>query len=95
MSPSPGEISKQAHAWVAAGGLLLDVRTREEFTQGHLEGALNIPVQELPRRIADVGPKTRKVVCYCASGMRSASAQKLLGQAGFPEVMNLGPMSAW
>jgi phage shock protein E len=89
------EISAKAKAWVKSGALLLDVRTPEEYTQGHLEGAVNIPVQVLPQRIADVGAKDRPVVVYCMSGGRSQSAADLLKRSGFQEVLNLGPMSAW
>jgi rhodanese-related sulfurtransferase len=71
-----------------AGATVLDVRTPQEFRGGAYPGARNIPVQELQARIAEV-PKGKPVVVYCASGMRSASAARVLSQAGF-DVVNAG-----
>jgi len=73
--------------------LLLDVRTPGEFTDGHLEGALNVPVDELAAKLSTlpVG-KGDKVVLYCRSGRRSAIAAKLLREAGFTDVTDHGPM---
>jgi rhodanese-related sulfurtransferase len=79
---------------VSDGALLLDVRTQAEFREGHVPHALNIPVQELPHRLSEVGPTKRPVVVYCRSGGRSAQAAALLKQAGY-EVRDIGPMSAW
>lgn len=79
---------------VAAGALLLDVRTPEEFREGHVNGALNIPVQVLAQRIAEVGPKDRHVVVYCRSGGRSAAATQLLKASGY-HVTDIGAMSNW
>jgi phage shock protein E len=76
---------------VQPGGLVLDVRTRDEFADAHVEGALNIPVQELAQRMAEVGERGRKVVVYCRSGGRSAVAAELLRRAGY-DVTDVGPM---
>ncbi len=78
---------------VAEGALLLDVRTPQEFAEGHVPGAKNIPVQELAQRIAELGA-ARRVVVYCRSGGRSASAAQILRQAGH-DVLDVGPMSAY
>lgn len=91
----PNSVSAQAREKVKAGAVLLDVRTPDEYRAGHLEGAVNIPVQELPRRISEVGAPEEPVVVYCAAGMRAAAACELLRRAGFKEVFNLGSMSAW
>lgn len=79
---------------VEQGALLLDVRTPAEFHEGHVPRATNIPVQDLPHRLAEVGPKTRPIVVYCRSGGRSASAAQILSAAGY-QVRNIGPMTAW
>ena len=79
---------------IEQGALLLDVRTRDEFHEGHVARAVNIPVQELAHRLGEVGPKTRPVVVYCRSGGRSAAAAQLLTQAGY-QVRDIGPMTAW
>ncbi|MFO0571717.1 MAG: rhodanese-like domain-containing protein [Polyangiaceae bacterium] len=74
------------------GAILLDVRTREEFQQEHVQGAMNIPLSELPRRVDELGDKGHPVVLYCLSGARSASAKELLLRAGFRHVHDLGAM---
>jgi len=88
-----GEPDDQAKEWVEDGAILLDVRTVGEHQSGHVEGSLNIPVQELEGRIPELDAD-RKVVVYCRSGGRSASAARLLRARGF-EVHDMGPMSAW
>lgn len=78
---------------VADGALLLDVRTPAEFSDGHVDGALNIAVQELESRLAELDP-ARPVVVYCRSGSRSAAAARLLRDRGF-SVTDVGAMSDW
>lgn len=75
--------------------MLLDVRTPQEFQEGHPEPARNIPVQELPRRLAEVGPPGTPVVVYCAAGGRSAQAVQLLRANGFPDVFDLKSVKNW
>ncbi len=78
------------------GALLLDVRTREEFAAGHVTGAVNIPVQELDARLKELPEKKdQPIVVYCRSGARSAKAAKLLQQAGYTSVHDIGPMPTW
>ena len=79
---------------VVQGALLLDVRTPAEFAEGHVTRATNIPVQELPARLQEVGSRSRPVVVYCRSGGRSAQAAAMLSAAGF-QVKDIGPMTAW
>jgi phage shock protein E len=87
--------SEEAHALVKKGARLVDVRTPEEFAAGHVEGAVNIPVHELDKRLAELEPKDKPVVVYCKSGRRSAKAKDLLQKAGFTSVHNLGGMDRW
>ncbi|MDY3552217.1 FAD-dependent oxidoreductase [Gemmata sp. JC717] len=68
--------------------LLLDVRTPTEFASGHIPDALNIPVDDLRRRLVEL-PKDRPVVAYCQVGQRGYLATRILMQAGFA-VSNLG-----
>jgi phage shock protein E len=79
---------------VANGAILLDVRTKSEFAQRHIPGAVNIPVQELGPRIHELGPKARPIVVHCQSGVRSASAAQLLQRAGY-EVLDIGGIGNW
>jgi phage shock protein E len=91
------EVARAAdpHRLVEKGAVLLDVRSEEEFAEGHLPGAVNIPVFELPGRLEEVGIHSRHVVVYCASGERSAWAAKLMRANGFRHVYNMGAMSRW
>ena len=85
----------EAHALVAKGARLVDVRSPGEFAGGHIPGAVNIPVDQIDRRAGEIGPKEAGVVVYCASGMRSASAAGTLRKLGFSAVADLGAMSRW
>jgi NADPH-dependent 2,4-dienoyl-CoA reductase/sulfur reductase-like enzyme/rhodanese-related sulfurtransferase len=67
---------------------VLDVRTPAEFAAGHILGAVNVPVDELRARLADV-PRDRPVVTYCQVGMRGYLATRVLRQHGY-DAANLG-----
>ena len=84
----------EARRLVAAGALLVDVRSREEFSAGHVAGAINLPVQELDRRMSEL-PRDKAMVLYCRSGHRSGRATEMLKAAGYGDVHNLGAMSRW
>jgi rhodanese-related sulfurtransferase len=71
------------------------VRTAAEFARGHIDGARNVPLQELEKELASLEPRDRPVVVYCASGVRSRAAKATLGRAGFTAVHDLGPMTRW
>jgi rhodanese-related sulfurtransferase/DNA-directed RNA polymerase subunit RPC12/RpoP len=83
--------------------LLLDVRTQEEFNGtakekfGKLAGAINIPVQDLEKRIAELAKyKDKEIVVYCSHSHRSPRASYLLMQNGFTKVTNMQfGMSEW
>jgi len=87
--------SSEAHTKVKEGARLVDVRTPREFAQGHVEGAINIPLQALQERLDELTPKDQTIILYCRSGNRSAQAAELLRGAGFNDVHDRGPMSAW
>jgi rhodanese-related sulfurtransferase len=70
--------------------VVIDVRTPEEFDSGAYPGAVNLPLDELGNRIGDLGPFDRDIVVYCASGARSAYAQRILMQVGYSNVRNGG-----
>lgn len=78
--------------WEAVGTLsnplLLDVRTPREFADGHIPGAVNVPVDDLRDRLAEL-PKDRPVVAYCQVGQRGYLATRVLMHVGF-DVRNLG-----
>jgi NADPH-dependent 2,4-dienoyl-CoA reductase/sulfur reductase-like enzyme/rhodanese-related sulfurtransferase len=68
--------------------LLVDVRTAQEYTGGHIPGAMNIPVDDLRARLGDL-PRDREVAVYCQVGQRGYLATRILLQAGFKAV-NIG-----
>jgi NADPH-dependent 2,4-dienoyl-CoA reductase/sulfur reductase-like enzyme/rhodanese-related sulfurtransferase len=67
---------------------LLDVRTPEEFVEGHIPGAVNIPVDELRDRLAEI-PRDREIAAYCQVGQRGYLATRILLQNGF-QAANIG-----
>jgi adenylyltransferase/sulfurtransferase len=74
---------------------LIDVREVHEFSTGHLEGAVNIPLGELPRRLAEIAPHSAAVF-ICRSGGRSLAACELALRAGVAAPANLeGGLLAW
>lgn len=75
--------------------LLLDVRTAAEFAEGRVPGAINIPVQELEARLAEL-PRDRELVVYCRSGRRAATASALLREHGYTRIREMeGSLLAW
>lgn len=71
-----------------ADATLLDVRSSAEAARGMLEGAVNIPIDELRERARELDPN-RAIVAYCEVGVRGYLATRLLRQAGFPNTQNL------
>lgn len=92
----PAEVSvAQAVAMGERGGLLLDVRQPEEWSESHIQGATLIPLGELKAR-ADEVPRDREIVVLCRSGRRSLSGRDILLEAGFPRVTSMaGGMNVW
>lgn len=77
--------------------VILDVRTREEFDQGHIRMALLIPHAELEERIDELAEhKNHPILVYCFCGMRSAIASGILDAHGFTKVYNMiGGLNSW
>ena len=84
--------SSVVHEKIQAGARIVDVRSPGEFQSGAYPGAVNIPVQELEARLSEV-PRDRPVVLYCASGARSAAAERILRARGYTDVVNGGGLS--
>ena len=91
----PDIASAEAHRLVSSGAKLVDVRSPGEFAGGHLDGAVNIPVDQLGARLGALWAKDKPIIVYCASGARSAMAKRTLQGKGYASVRNLGPMSNW
>ncbi len=70
--------------------LLLDVRTKEEFNEYKIDGAVNIPLQELLFNMDDIEEyRDKKIIVYCRSGHRSVTACNLLSMEGYDDLYNL------
>ena len=81
----------------AGSPLLLDVRTAEEYAAGHLPGAYNLPHDQLPQRLAELGEaRDREVIVYCRSGRGAELALEVLQRAGFQRLGHLqGDYLGW
>ena len=74
--------------------VLLDVREDDEWIAGHTPDAIHIPLGELPARVDELDA-TRRIVCICRSGNRSARGTRWLRDRGFDAVNMSGGMRAW
>ena len=89
------EAARQAWPMIEQGALLIDVRTREEFARGHIDGALHIPYQEIDKLMSAIGTdKTRPVVVYCRSGNRSGKSKVALEAKGYTNIFNATGLEA-
>ena len=87
-----GQISvKDALTHLKNGALVIDVRSPDEFSSGHLSKAVNIPMEQLatvlPKQVPD---KERPLLLHCLSGTRSGMAKSQLKSLGYTNVFNLG-----
>ncbi|WP_072889069.1 rhodanese-like domain-containing protein [Ornithinibacillus halophilus] len=75
--------------------VVLDVRTIEEYSQGHIPNAQLLPLQELEARLSELN-EDQKYLVVCRSGNRSAQASTILIQNGFQNIYNMtGGMNNW
>ena len=70
---------------IKEGAIILDVRTKGEFQQGHIKGAKNVPLNNLSKEFSKLSTSKTIITC-CASGVRSAQAKKLLSNNGYTAV---------
>ena len=70
-------------------GTFIDVRTRDEFSGGHVAGSINIPLQEIPDQVPNLKKMKMPLILCCASGGRSSQAQRFLAQMGI-DCINAG-----
>ncbi len=77
------------------GAVLLDVRTRQEYQEGHIPGSTNVPLAII-NNISDIVPdKDTPLYVHCQSGARSRQAVAYLGQMGYTNIKNIGGISAY
>lgn len=94
-----GAPQMDAKSLIAAGALVIDVRSQEEWNTGHLPSAKLVPVDVFESRIPEItswvgGDKSKPVVVHCAAGGRSARAKAMLERHGFTQVTNGGGYSS-
>ena len=79
----------------AAGAVLLDVRTPQEYQEGHIPGSQNVPLQQLDKVEEVTENKDTVLYVYCHSGARSKQAVSLLQAMGYTNVHNIGGIAAY
>ena len=77
------------------GAVLLDVRTSDEYRQGHIPGSKNIPLQSIDKVADMIDNKAAPIFVHCLSGARSRQAAAVLQQMGYSDVKNIGGISAY
>ncbi|MDO8811202.1 MAG: rhodanese-like domain-containing protein [Gallionella sp.] len=77
--------------------IILDVRTREEYSSGHIDTAVNLPHDELEHRFGEIpGSKSDEIIVYCRSGKRARVAESILAEKGYTNVKDLtGHWQSW
>ena len=76
--------------------IILDVRTPEEFREGHIPGAVNVPNESIGAgEIPELPRKDQLILVYCRSGNRSKQASKKLAQAGYTNITEFGGIRDW
>ena len=78
------------------GYLILDVRTQEEFLQGHIPGAICIPNETIGTQpLSQLPDKEQLILVYCRSGNRSKQASEKLVQLGYSNIVEFGGINSW
>ncbi len=95
-SPAVSEITPaQAYTKYQAGAMVVDVRTQDEWNQGHIAKSILIPLDQLPQRLNELR-KDADIVVVCHSGVRAKEGANILLGAGFSKVSCLsGGLQAW
>ena len=73
-----------------SNAMLVDVRTPEEYREGHIPGSINVPLQQIEYIELEVAEKNTPLYVYCRSGARSRQATALLKEIGYEDVHNIG-----
>lgn len=75
---------------VVQGAILLDVRSKQEYNEGHLQGAINIPEFELANRVRkEIPKKNQMIIIYCQYGGRSRNSYIMMKRMGYTNIYNL------
>ncbi len=81
---------EQLEKLIKQGAILLDVRSPQEYEEGHLEGAFSLPEYDIKKMHSTMlQDKSQLIIVYCSTGHRSQKAQKQLEKLGYQKVYNL------
>lgn len=90
------DINRGVEAFAAVpNAVLLDVRTPQEFREGHIPGSRNLPLQQLEEISFEVPEENTPLFVYCQSGARSRQAVSLLRHMGYTSVQDIGGICAY
>lgn len=92
-SPDINQGIKEYHA--TPGAVLLDVRTPQEYKEGHISGSKNVPLQTIGNLTSIADDQQIPLYVYCHSGARSRQAVSMLQRMGYTNVKNIGGITAW
>lgn len=84
----------EVNKYLEKGAILVDIRNEEAFKQGHIKGAINIPIKALPFSMHKLD-KNKDILVICYIGGSSKMASSLLSKAGFKVKNVMGGMKAW
>ena len=79
-----------------SGFLIVDVRRPDEFAEGHIEGAINVPNEEIADEMPEELPdKDQLLLIYCRTGRRSKEASEKLAKIGYTNIYEIGGINTW
>ena len=89
-------INRGVDRWRATGGaVLIDVRSEEEYGQGHIPGSVNIPLNDIKRVLQEYPKKETPIFVHCLTGPRSGQALSFLKRSGYTKVENIGGIAGY
>ncbi len=90
------DINQGIETWKQTpGAMLLDVRSDEEYRQGHIPGSINMPLIEMRNFSSKVPDTNTPIFAYCLSGARSGRAVRFLKKTGYTNVQNIGAITGY
>lgn len=90
------DINKEIEVFKSTdNAVLLDVRTKEEYNESHIEQSINVPLQEIDGIENLIPDKNTPIFAYCYSGSRSDSAVRFLKSHGYTQAVNIGGISSY
>lgn len=85
------DITKEdVDSYIKQGAIIIDVRSPQEYREGHVDGAISIPDYQIKKEVEKKIPNKKElIVVYCSTGHRSQKAQKILEDMGYTNVYNV------